>query len=245
MMSYEKFYNLGFQVFENFLDSQQIKKIRLKLRQVYKLQIEEFGIDNLLATGEENSVRSPFLYDGDFTNLFNNDKIKKIVKDILGEHAILSLQNGIISKPFNKHHQSKFHRDIIYQEFTSSRPLGVNIYYCLDDYNQASGGTQFVIKSHKKDSFESTAERMTPEAPAGSIIVFDPMVYHKAGFNQGKDDRMGINHMFTLPFIKQQIRYHSLFEKTNDADLNQLLGFNSREHDDVLSFRKYRLERIK
>ena len=51
------------------------------------------------------------------------EEVQKIVETILGEYAILNLQNSIIISPHNSHHQSFYHRDIIHQDFTSSKPL--------------------------------------------------------------------------------------------------------------------------
>tara|TARA_A100001515_G_scaffold119261_1_gene101838 strand:- start:484 stop:1227 length:744 start_codon:yes stop_codon:yes gene_type:complete len=243
-MEYEAFKEKGYQVFPNVLSVKQIEFYKNAMLEVYSEQVKDFGEINLKSIGEENVVRSPFLQDKSFQFLFYNDFTKKVIKDILGDHAILSLQNGIFIPPKQNHHQSFFHRDIIYQEFTSSRPLSINLYYCLDDYNEENGGTCFVPQSHKVEKLESFHNHETPGVEAGSVILFDSMVYHKAGNNKTNQTRCGINNMFTLPFIKQQIKYpFCLKDKTQDKDLNRLLGFESNEFLSVTNFREYRLKR--
>ena len=240
---YDSFYDLGYQIFENALSKKEVELHKKSLLEIYEQQKEEIGSRNLCLIGEENIVRSPFLYDSSFIKLFYNDFVGQIVEQILGKYAILSLQNAILLKSNKKHHQSFFHRDLIHQNFTSSDPLAINIYYCLDDYGQKNGGTVFIPKSHKSKNIVNL-EQVTPEVRAGSIILFNSMLYHKAGNNLSDLDRFGINHMFTLPFLKQQIRYPSVLPITQDQRLNRLLGFESREYLDVKAFRDYRLNRI-
>lgn len=241
---YDSFYNLGFEIFENVLTEEDIKFYKERLSKVYDQQVDEFGLDNLSLINEENMVRSPFLYDSSFINVFYNDFVNNLVTSILGKFAILSLQNGIVLRSNTEHHQSFFHRDLIYQNFTTSKPISINIYYCLDDYDSSNGGTTFMIGSHKKDYFINEAEQIIPRVKSGSIILFNSMVFHKAGSNTSSSDRFGINNMFTLPFIKQQISYSNILDPTNDQKLNQILGFKSKEFFDVKDFRNYRLKRI-
>jgi ectoine hydroxylase-related dioxygenase (phytanoyl-CoA dioxygenase family) len=243
-MKYNQFYETGYQVFENILDENQINVYKKKLLDVYNHQVKEFGIQNLRSIQEENLVRSPFLYDNQFNDMFFSSFAKNIVKDILGDYAILSLQNGIIIPPKQKHHQSFYHRDIIYQDFTSSKPIGVNLYYCLDDYSKENGGTTFLPRSHKSDKLDLNILEETPKVKKGSVILFDSMVYHRAGTNSSKNIRFGVNNMFTLPFIKQQINYSHILEgSVQDENMKKLLGFTSREYLSVEDFRQYRLKR--
>lgn len=247
MNKYEEFYNNGFQIIDNILSDKEIILLKTKLNNIYNFQTIQFGLENLISINEQNIVRMPFLYDEYFINLFSNEQIIEIVYNILGEHAILNLQNSIIIPPNQIHHQSFYHRDIIHQDFTSSKPLGVNLYFCLDEYSKINGGTCFIPKSHKLDKFPlDNYEEIFPIVKAGSVILFDSMIYHKAGVNNTNKYRYGINHMFTLPFIKQQINIpHALKDKySQQFPINRLLGYHSREFYDVLDFRNYRLRRL-
>jgi len=248
MNKYEEFYNNGFQVIENLLTNDEICLLKIKLNEVYEIQKNEFGFDNLSLINEQEMVRVPFLYDEYFMNLFLKPEIREIVDSTLGKHAILHLQNSIIIPPNQKHHQSFYHRDIIHQDFVSSKPLGINLYFCLDEYSKENGGTCFIPKSHKLDKFPTIDdfEEISPTVKAGSVILFDSMIYHKAGTNSTNEYRHGINHMFTLPFIKQQINFpHVLKDKyVDEFPTNRLLGYHSREFYDVLDFRNYRLKRV-
>tara|TARA_Y100001937_G_C7124448_1_gene334237 strand:- start:1837 stop:2592 length:756 start_codon:yes stop_codon:yes gene_type:complete len=241
---YKQFYNTGFQVLPDFLSLEEVNLYKQKSIDICKRQESQFGKDNIALINEENVARSPFLYDDKFKKLFYSDQVLEVVHDILGKYAILSLQNSIIVPPEEHHHQSFYHRDIIYQEFTSSKPLAINIYYCLDDYSKHNGGTCFIERSHLHEKLSRNAVETTPKVPAGSVILFNSMTFHKAGINKSSNIRCGINNMFTLPFVKQQINYPAYFgSPTEDESLNQILGFRSQEFDSVQSFRQYRLNR--
>jgi ectoine hydroxylase-related dioxygenase (phytanoyl-CoA dioxygenase family) len=241
---YAEFYRKGFQIISNVLDSEEINIYKKELLIICEQQALSFGTERIQLIDEKDIARSPFLDNWLFQKLFYNKFALDIVYDILGEHAILSLQNGIIIPGKQSHHQGFYHRDIIYQEFTSSVPLAINLYYCLTDYNAFNGGTTFIVESHKKDKLVSNDSEETPTIKAGSVILFNSMVYHKTGANKTNNIRCGINNMFTLPFLKQQINYpYCLKNKTNDPALDRLLGFESREHLSVTDFRQYRLDR--
>ena len=244
-LNYDDFYNRGYQIIPNIINEEQVNQYKKKLIDVYKQQLIDFGDNQMKMIGEQNTVRSPFLYDDIFYNLLYNNFTMKIVEDILGSHAILSLQNGIIIQEHQEHHQSFYHRDLIYQEFTSSKPLSINIYFCLCDYHNLNGGTAFIPFSHKIENMPIVLIAETPYVKKGSAILFDSMIFHKAGINNTDTKRFGINTMYTLPFIKQQINYPlAIKQKTNDQKLNRLLGFESREFSNVNDFRRYRLNRI-
>jgi len=244
-MNFNKFYNDGFQIIPNVLQLEECHLLKKKILEIYEKQVNSFGIENLILIGENNTIRSPFLYDWFFKDIFYNNFVMNIVSSILGKHAILSLQNAIYIPKNQDHHQSFYHRDIIHQEFVSSRPLAINLYYCLDDYNEFNGGTSFILGSHKKQKLDLTDQHIVPNVKAGSIILFDSMVYHKAGINTTGFSRCGINNMYTLPFIKQQINYPKyLNDKPKDAKLSRLLGFESKEFLSVDDFRNYRLNRL-
>jgi len=240
---YEEFYTRGYQVFEDVLCPADVKILANYLIQEAERHNAKYGIEKLNSIGELNTIRSPFVNNSQFINLFFSDFSRKIVKELLGDYAILSLQNAIIVDPNSTHHQTFYHRDLIYQNFTSSKPLSINLYYCLTDYCKKNGGTVFIDNSHKVDNFPENYQESIPKVKAGSVILFDSMIFHKAGQNNSNKNRIGVNNMFTLPFIKQQIRYPSVLKPTGCRSLNRMFGFESLEHINVEEFLNYRIKK--
>ena len=105
--------------------------------------------------------------------------------------------------------QGKWHRDLPYQHFISSKPLAISTIYCVDDFTYKNGGTYFLPYSHKNERFPSEnfieKNAIQLECKKGSYIIFDSMLYHCGGFNNSLKSRRAINHIYNIPFLKQQI----------------------------------------
>ena len=246
MINLEEFNRKGYMILKNVLSSNDITTLKGKLNKIQKQQINEFGLNKIKTINEQGSVRCPLLYDDYFLDLLTIPQIMEYVKFILGDYYILSLQNSIIIEPSKIHHQSFYHRDIIHQNFTSSKPLGVNVYFCLDDYNEKNGGTTFIPGSHLIESFPLDYQEKCPKVKAGSVILFNSMIYHKAGYNTSNNYRYGINHMYVLPFIKQQINLPLALngKHSQNFPLNKILGYLSKEYNDVLDFRQTKYNKL-
>jgi ectoine hydroxylase-related dioxygenase (phytanoyl-CoA dioxygenase family) len=72
------------------------------------------------------------------------------------------------------------------------------------------------------------------------------MLFHKAGINKSKKERKLLVHMFTLPFVKQQINLPKMLNNKykDDNDLSYLLGYDSESEDSVVNWRKRRKRRM-
>lgn len=245
----EKVKRDGFAVIPEVIPQDDLAEARERLDEVYRLQTEAFGEENLAKISELKLARSPFLYDSYFRQFYLNQAIRDLVGKLLGDYYILHLQNGILNPPRETHHQAKWHRDLPYQQWTSSKPLAVNAMVCIDDFTSRSGGTSVLPHSHRFDDFPSDQYvddcQVTLEAPAGSVAVFDSMLYHRAGENLSDGMRRGLNHVFTTPILKQQIDYPkalgSDFKGSNEE--KKLLGFDCSVPASVTEWRERRLQR--
>lgn len=239
----------GSAVIENVLNEEELAILRHKLDQIYTMQVNEFSEQKLASINESYMVRLPLAYDDYFINLVKKEKIIKVLQQVIGNYFILHLQNGIINMPKQEHHQNSWHRDLPYQDFVISKPLAIGALYCIDDFNESTGGTLIVPFSHKLEKMPSAeyvkkyATQIT--APKGSVILFDSMVFHRAGYNSSDQIRRGINHMFTAPIIQQQI---SIPESLNgkfkdDPFLKRLLGYDIVLPKNVFEWRDKRIKK--
>ena len=76
-------------------------------------------------------------------------------------------------------------------------------------------------------------------APAGSIIFFDSLIWHKGGENRTSKTRKAINQQYTRPFIKQQLDYPKMLNNLVDLEtkLAQKIGLWSVPPKGVESYR--------
>ena len=234
------------------IDESQLDEARKRIDQVYALQVEEIGgEDNLRQINDALVGRCLLAYDEYFLRFAVNRKIHEIVGSLLGDYFTILQQNAVINAPTGKHFQTAWHRDLAYQHFVASKPLAISALYCIDDFSEVTGGTYVLPGSHKVEPFPSPDFVQTHEttitAKAGSALVFDSMVYHRGGFNRSKGLRRGVNHLFGLPFIKQQISFpRSLNGKyRDDPALSKFLGYDTEAAESVVQWRSNRLRALK
>jgi ectoine hydroxylase-related dioxygenase (phytanoyl-CoA dioxygenase family) len=147
----------------------------------------------------------------------------------------------------DEHYQVTWHRDLNYQHFTSSRPLALSALYAIDDFTELTGGTNLLPASHKSEVFPSPEyveqHQKLIEANPGSIIIFDSMVYHRSGFNRSGRVRRGVNHIYTLPLIKQQISLPQMLQGkfSDDPYLRRFLGYDTQTGESVQEWREFKL----
>ena len=147
-----------------------------------------------------------------------------ITKGLGTDGVQLQFQNGIRVEPQISHHQSSWHRDLPYQHWVSSVPLSISVLLAVTKFEEETGATQLIPHSHKSSGFpsEEFAEKhkISLDAAPGCILVFDSMVFHRAGWNSSNLPRWAVNHIFTQPFIKQQISLHEeiCMDGLNESD---------------------------
>lgn len=239
----------GFTVVEDLMNDEDLAKASKKLDATYKDQVQCFGEENLVKIKEKNLVRSPLLYDDFFLSMVLHPAIINIVKYFLGDYFIINQQNGIINMPNEAHHQSAWHRDLPYQNYVISKPIAIAALYCIDDFTEERGSTYVIPFSHQLTDIPSNSYLDKFKAPVnakkGSVIIFNAMVYHRAGYNSSQFVRRGLNTLFSIPLIIQQINLSRQLNGkfSEDPFLRRLLGYDIQIPDTVEEWRQNRLKK--
>jgi ectoine hydroxylase-related dioxygenase (phytanoyl-CoA dioxygenase family) len=235
---------LGYAVIQGGYDQAWIERLSTSFNRVHQRRFDEYGgADGLRAIDEHNTIRAPLASESQFLELASNAIIIEICRKAIADYFILNQQNGVInparSEPYN---QGAWHRDLPYQHFVSSRPLAISALFCLDSFTRANGATLVIPASHRMEDFPSddfVASSSVPiDAPAGSFIILDGMVFHRGGVNLTDEPRRGINHVYTIPPIRQQIDLPTMLgdEFTADPALRRLLGYELRTPRNIAEF---------
>lgn len=241
----------GYTIVRSVLNLQECSTLCERAEKIYELQKKEFGELNLKSISELDVVRMPFYYDDVFLKPITNAYILNILSKLFKNQFILHLQNIIINRPNTEHHQTSWHRDIPYQEYTTTHPIAINVFYCLSPFNEKTGATKILPYSHLRDYFPSAefAEEnaMIINASPGDVIIFDSWLYHRASYNKSEITRYGLNHVFTIPIIKQQIDLPKFLngKYSNDELLKNLLGYTFETPVSVLDFRSKRIKKLR
>jgi len=204
---------------------------------------EHGGSESLRAIDEHNTIRLPLAHEPMFLELAANGRILEICDRLVSGYVVLNQQNGIINPPrAERYNQGAWHRDLPYQHFVSSRPLAINALFCLDPFTIENGATRVLPASHRQEAFPSDcfveAQAATIAAPAGSFIILDCMMFHSGGVNTTEKPRRAVNHVYSIPLIRQQIDLPGALGEhfVTDGKLRKLLGYDVRTPGSVADY---------
>jgi ectoine hydroxylase-related dioxygenase (phytanoyl-CoA dioxygenase family) len=240
----------GYAVVDGGYAAEEIEAFAGAFDRAHRAMEERYGRAALEALDEQHVVRLPLFYDRRFVQLVTNPTVLAICRRLVGDYIVLNQQNGLVNPgggaPYS---QTRYHRDLPYQHFVSSRPLAVSALYCVDAFTLDNGATAMIPASHKQEAFpsDSLVEALSVQvlAPAGSFLVFDSMVFHAAPPNRTARDRRGVNHVYTIPLIKPLIDIAGALGEsfTDDRDVRRLLGYDARVPLDIAAYYAQRRRR--
>lgn len=241
----------GYTVVRQVIDPSLLSNARVKLDRLYEAQAAAHGgVSQLRAINDGNIVRCPLAQDDFFLEVATNPRLVAIANELLGDYVILQQQNGVINPASDDNYQSGWHRDLPHQHFVCSKPLAISALVCLDPFTEETGGTYVLPASHQSEAFPSEEYVRTHEhgivAEPGDAIVFNSMVYHRAGTNRSGRARRGVNHVYALPFLNQQISLpRALGERfPDDPKLRRLLGYDIDPAECAFAWRERRLAKL-
>lgn len=244
---------LGYSIMPGLLSESELELARNKIDEIYQVQLGEIGGEQQLAAiNDTYTARCLLAYDDFFLDVATRQQVLSVVQQFLGDYYLLMLQNGVINVPQvgDEQNAGYWHRDLNYQHFISSRPVSISALFCIDDFSDETGGTYVLPASHKTEAFPSEdfvqSHEVVINAKAGSVVIFDSMLYHRGGHNRSPNVRRAINHMYTLAFIKQQISLPQILRGRfqDDEFLRKFLGYESESDESVTAFRQKRLNRL-
>jgi hypothetical protein len=239
----------GYSVLEGGFSDRDTADFGARLDEILRRQAEEFGSDRLEQIGDGFTARCPLVGDAAFLKLATHPPLLELVRLLLGDFIVLMQQNGVINPPKEGHTQAAYHRDLPYQHFVSSRPLAISALFCIDPFRSETGATLVIPGSHHAERFPSgdvaASLETSVNAEPGSLVVFDSMLFHRAGDNRSGRLRRAVNNVFTVPIIAQQISLPSALNGrySDDPALARLLGYDSAPAASVMDWRTRRLRK--
>ncbi|RYZ84288.1 MAG: hypothetical protein EOP04_18310, partial [Proteobacteria bacterium] len=113
---------LGYSVMKNVLTQDFSAYLEKRLLDLWDEQDEEFGRTRLEELGERGTHRGLLTKDKEFTDLVVHPRVLDVIYGVLGETAILNLQNASAAFPGQTHFQSAMHRDFA-KDFVSEENM--------------------------------------------------------------------------------------------------------------------------
>ena len=120
--------------------------------------------------------------------------------------------------------------------------------HVIEEFTPDNGAVSMLPGSQKEEEFPSFDYVEENEqlliATAGSICLFDSMMFHRSGFNRSDKIRYSINHMYTMPLMTQQISLPRMLDGkwSDDPFLRGFLGYNCMQQPSVNEWRKEKIE---
>ena len=222
----------GYTVIPNVLDERQIKTALTALEEIFAAEAEVGKKRNW----HNNTYKVAYLLPQKhafFRSMGTNPNLLPIIQKVLGEDCNLSNVNGLGMTPGGE--VQKLHMDAF--ESTPGTCVYINALHCLDDFNQANGGTRLVPGSHHK---VWTRANITPEveaqavymtAKAGSVIAYNGALLHAGSRNSTTLPRRALHLYYHRSWAKPQWDYPRSFSPDVlaqlTADEKKLFGFGS------------------
>ena len=241
----------GFTLVRQVIDPLRVEAARDKLDHLYEIQAAAAGgVGRLRLINDANIIRCPLAQDVFFLDVATSARLLAIASELLGDYVTLQQQNGVVNPPSDENYQAGWHRDLPYQHFVSSRPLAISALVCLDPFTTQTGGTCVLPFSHRTEAFPSEAYVHAHEVgmigEPGDVLIFDSMLFHRAGANRSGRPRRGLNHVYSLPFLKQQISLPRALagRYSDDPFLRRFLGYESEPANSAFEWRDRRLSKL-
>lgn len=244
---------LGYAVLDAGYTSAQLDALSEAFDAAHQRYLQRHGgVEGLSEIDEHRTVRAMLTLDPTFLDLARNPAVAAICETLIGGYVVLNQQNGIINPPNKQsYNQAAWHRDLPYQHFVSSRPLALNALFCVDAFTGENGSTLVLPATHKQEAFPSAAAvgalAQTITAPRGSFIVLDAMLFHSGGVNTTAVPRRAVNHLYTIPLLRQQVDFPAMFgdRYASDPVLGPLLGYGVQTPSSVAAFLDERRRRLR
>lgn len=243
----------GYTVLDSQVPEDMLQRLSAGLDQTYAAQCAELGGEHVLREIQDTDVaRCVLAYDRIFLEVATNARLLQLARRLFGSEFILTQQNGLLNRPDRQNYQVKWHRDLSYQHWTSTRPIAINALFCIDTFTSDNGATFVLPGTHHVAEFPTDAfvGRFETQvvAPRGSFLVLDAMLFHRAGINLSQGVRRAVNHLIGLPFMAQQIdmpRAIAALGKVavEDEATRKYLGYRWSPAQDVMEWRTRRLPR--
>jgi ectoine hydroxylase-related dioxygenase (phytanoyl-CoA dioxygenase family) len=238
----EQVRRLGYAVLDSDFTASELQAISEAFNIARANYIRTWGEHRLRGINEYHTMRAPLTHGGpEFLALAMNGRLLSVLKRLINGAFILNQQNGVVNPPGETYSQGAWHRDLPYQHYVSSSPLAVNALFCLDDFTLENGSTFVLPATHKADAFPSEryfkANALQLEARAGQYIILDCMIFHSGGFNRTDRERRAVNHVYSVPYFKQQINIpKNMNAEGLSATAKQLFGFPYGEPETIEAY---------
>lgn len=222
----KKYNTNGFVVLKKFFSNSDInfakKQLQIYIDKMQRKKIAKKKGSINFSNYEINSIHTLYNKKYLFKKLYNNKKLKLILKNLLGKSFNLRAIE-LFAKPPKYGLPSPMHQDNFYWNLKNGN--GLTVWICLDKSNFRNGGLAYIPRSHKngilphEPSFApGSSQKVTkkslnkvlnnkklkiPNLKSGDICIHSCLIVHGSSKNTSQQSRKGL----TFQFKNSQERY--------------------------------------
>jgi ectoine hydroxylase-related dioxygenase (phytanoyl-CoA dioxygenase family) len=179
-----------------------------------------YGKEHLYRIGQEGFVINVGDRGEPFERLLLERPVQHVVDRILGPGASLYLFQGVIVPPGGGlgAYPWKWHCDLYHVLMEVADPTfipGINCLFFVDDVDTRNGGTWILpgspgmrdedVPFQDQEYLDRTAFQVV--APAGSVVMFNPLLWHCAGANHTDRPRRAVKMLMVREWLTPQMDY--------------------------------------
>jgi ectoine hydroxylase-related dioxygenase (phytanoyl-CoA dioxygenase family) len=235
----------GYVIVPDVLSPDFVQALAESLDALRREDVERFGKEYLYRIGQEGFVVNVGDRGAPFERLLLERPVRGIVEELLGPGAFLYLFQGVIVPPGGgvgaypwKWHCDLYH--VVLEVGDRAFLPGLNCLFYLDDVDERNGGTWIVpgtqgltdeeVPCGDEDFMRHAAFQV--KARAGSVVVFNPLLWHCAGANTTAAARRAVKMLMVREWMLPQMDYSrsvrpSVLSRLDDEALC-ILGHHSR-----------------
>jgi len=139
-----------------------------------------------------------------FVDLLDHPLVDAFMPEFLGDYYLLANHHANIAGPGGR--PMYIHNDQINIQPPVDFPVGMNLFWLLDDVHEANGGTRILPGSHvpgiEPDNVFSIEGTIAAKAPAGSALIFESRLWHGTGPNRTQGKRHAIITYFVRSWVR-------------------------------------------
>ena len=228
----------GFAIMKDVISLDECNKMVLALEEAEKniLQGNKFDLAYYFSKRNLQIFNVHYQIPNYFLNLISNQKIIRIMQDVLNDKLILSNFNASKSLKSSEK-EYRIHIDSRKPNPNFSNTYQMVAIICLNEFTANNGSTVVVPGSHKsghdpRNKRFSDDDLLTITAKKGSVIFIPGQTWHDVGQNFSGETRWGIIAYYSCWWIKPTYDFvnsctEEIFNKLSYLQ-KELLGFNTR-----------------
>ena len=197
----------GYAVLPDALHPARVAALKAELEAAIAADLVQFEAEER-ETGRPHPdrwmVHNAMLRGTELARMLEHEAMQAYFSHFLGDTCILYAYQTSSLPPHGTNYGSRIHVDC--PRWIAGYPTNMAAFFPLDDLTEANGATYMLPGSHLAPeaptaaAFQARAERVP--CPAGSAILLNPRVWHRAGEN--RTDRA--RHMLTLNACRSYMR---------------------------------------